>query len=196
VSIEVVIGPVEEPVTVTEAKAHLRVEVAEDDALIGRLITDAREWAERHTQRSLCKQTWRLWLDAWPNDGALRLPGGKVLAVTHVKYTDSAGAEQTVNSADYTLVAKSPDRPARIVPAYGKSWPSARDVPNAVQVEYEVGYGDAADVPAIFKQSILLHVGWHYEHREPSTFGTTGEMPQILGALKLKLCDLRLYEFG
>lgn len=205
-AVEIVSAPAEEPVSLQEAKDHLRVEVTADDGLIARLITDAREWAERYTRRALVTQTWRLWAYQFPDchydqDGigrdaacldctALRLPGGKVQSVANVKYIDAAGTLQTLAGTEYTLDAKDPQRPARLVPAYGKAWPGTRDEPNAVQVEYVTGYGAAAAVPAIARQAILLHAGWHYEQREAT------EKERFLGCLELKLADLRLYAFA
>ena len=193
--VEVVTGPTEEPVTLQEAKDHLRVDVASDDTLVQRLIADAREWAERFTRRALVTQTWRLWLDEFP-DGpgtygpAIVLPGGKVQSVSSVKYIDAAGVLQTLAGAEYALVAKDPQKPAQLVPAYGKAWPGTRGEPNAVQVEYVTGYGAAAAVPAIVRQAILLHVGWHYENRE------AGDKESFLDCLELKLTDARLFAFA
>lgn len=202
--VEVVTGPVSEPVTLQEAKDHLRVEVTTDDSLIGRLITDAREWAERYTRRALVSQTWRLWADEFPDadDGdeylTLELPGGKVASVSSVKYTDADGTVQTLSASAYQLSSKGHDTIARLRPVYGGAWPAARDEPDAVQVEYVVGYGAASDVPSQIKQAILLHVGWHYEHREPATLGAipAGAFDQVRAALELKLVDFRLFQFG
>lgn len=194
-AVEVVTAPADEPVTLQEAKDHLRVEVSTDDALIQRLITDAREWAERFTRRALVTQTWRLWLDAFPAGPglygpAIALPGGKVQSVSNLKYVDAAGVLQTLAGADYALVAKDPQKPALLVPAYGKAWPGARGEPNAVQVEYVTGYGAAAAVPAIVRQAILLHAGWHYAAREADDKNT------FLESLELKLTDARLFAFS
>lgn len=202
--VEVVTGPATEPVTLQEAKDHLRVEVSTDDTLIERLITDAREWAERYTRRALVTQTWRLWLGEFPDgdDGdeylAMRLPGGKVQSVSSVKYTDTAGTLQTLDAAKYSLSSRGPDAIAGLRPSYGNTWPATRDEPDSVQIEYVVGYGAAAVVPSQIKQAILLHVGWHYEHREPNTFGAipAGAFDQVRAALELKLVDLRQFTFG
>jgi hypothetical protein len=61
--------PIAEPVTLAEAKTQLRVEFAEDDALISSYITAAREWAEGFLNTALVaaegeeppavKQTWK-----------------------------------------------------------------------------------------------------------------------------------------
>ena len=61
-----VTAPAAEPLTLAEAKLHLRVDDTADDALIGALITAARQHAEHDTRRALVTQTWKLALDASP----------------------------------------------------------------------------------------------------------------------------------
>lgn len=208
-AIEVITAPAEEPVSLQEAKDHLRVEVSADDSLIARLITDAREWSEWYTRRALVTQTWKLWCRQFPGvctdqdgepaiagrglsayDQAIVLPGGKVSAVTAVSYVDTGGVTQTLDADAYALDAKDPRSLARLVPAYGMAWPSTRDIPNAVSVAYQVGYGGASAVPAVFKQAILLHVGWSYENREPA------DREGYMQALETKLADSRLFTFA
>ena len=46
-------GPIDEPITLAEAKAHLRVTIDNEDDLITRLIKGARESFERETGRQL-----------------------------------------------------------------------------------------------------------------------------------------------
>ncbi|WP_096232267.1 head-tail connector protein [Thermoanaerobacterium sp. RBIITD] len=50
-------GPELEPVSLEEAKLHLRVDGTEEDALISALISTAREFCESFTGRSLALQT-------------------------------------------------------------------------------------------------------------------------------------------
>lgn len=210
-AVEIVAPPAVEPVSLEEAKLHLRVEVSLDDALISQLIKDAREWAEQYTRRAMITQTRRLWTRRFPDgcrdeygevisrrarcaEPRMNLPGGVVKSVTSVKYVDTAGHLQTLDPVGYILDAKSPDRIAAIVPAYGYSWPTTLDEPNAVQVEYVAGYGDAAEVPSSIRQAILLHAGWHYENREPLASGGSS-MSAIFNALELKLAAYRLFVF-
>jgi len=56
-----------EPVTLTQAKLHLREDDDAHDDEITALITGAREWAEDFTGRALVDQMWRLTIanDAW-----------------------------------------------------------------------------------------------------------------------------------
>lgn len=201
VNLELVTGPATEPVSLTEAKVHCRVDGSDEDAAIGLLITQAREWVERFTRRALITQTWRGWLPAFP-DGlsrwgyAIEIPKGVVTSIASVKYLDTAGDLQTLDAAVYALSGKSPNRFPRVVLAYGQAWPATREDENAVQIEFAAGYADAAAVPASLKQAILLHVGWHYEHREMETGSSDeGLWGQMERALERKLADWRIFTF-
>ena len=80
--------PVVEPVTITEAKAHLRVDTADDDTYIGTLITAAREWCEQYLDRTLVNTQWAMRLERFPTDSTypIELPRPPVVA----SGTDSA----------------------------------------------------------------------------------------------------------
>ena len=70
-------------VSLVEAKAHLRVDVADDDALITAYITAATEMAEQATGRAIMPQTWQLTLDAFPSALALtRTPVASISSLT------------------------------------------------------------------------------------------------------------------
>jgi len=64
--LQLVSAPAGEPITLLEAKQHLRVDVDDDDALIGSLITAARQAAETRTGRQLMTARWKLVLDGFP----------------------------------------------------------------------------------------------------------------------------------
>ena len=53
-------------VSLVEAKAHLRVDVSDDDDLITACIHSATALAEQYTNRAIAPQTWELTLDAFP----------------------------------------------------------------------------------------------------------------------------------
>ncbi len=175
---QLVTAPESEPVSPTEAKAHLRVDISDDDLYIGTLITAARQRAETITNRSLVTQTWRAWGDGFPAEtdprGFLSIPlsNGPVITVTSVKYTDAAGVLQTLAGTEYTLDNKIADRVPTVRPAYGRSWPSTLDDGDSVQVEYQAGYGAAGAVPAPIKAAILQYVGHWYQNREVVITGT------------------------
>ena len=58
--------------------------------------------------------------------------------------------------------------PGEIVEAWGKSWPTTRDVPNAVVVTYVTGYAQPEDVPQPIRHVILMAVADKFWHRERS----------------------------
>ena len=58
------VPPAGEPLTLAEAKPHLRVDLNDDDALITALISAAREQVEFLTGQRLITQTWELELAA------------------------------------------------------------------------------------------------------------------------------------
>ena len=173
-SLDLVTPPAEEPLTLSEAKEHLRVTGAGDDAYITALIAIARENAEQELGRQLVTATWDLFLDRFPDGSArvldeleryvIRVPLPPLQSVTHIKYYDSAGALTTLDPSDYLVDAAS--KPARIAPAYLATWPRTREQLGAVNVRFVAGYGDAGDVPDAIKQWMRLRIGAMYEHRE------------------------------
>lgn len=188
-ALKLITAPAAEPLSLAEAKLHLRVDHADEDTLITALIVAARGCAEHETGRALVTQTWELVLDAFPEAFVLRKP--PIASVTSVKYIDPAtGAEQTLDLADTLLDEIS--EPGYLVPAYGKAWPEARATANAVRVRYVCGYGNAAAVPAAIKQWMLLAIGTMYEQRGTAVAGTFAPLPdRFWGAL---LDPYRLYE--
>ena len=162
--------PTVEPITLAEARTHLRVTHTDEDALITSLISVARADAENELQRSLITQTREIARDAFP--AAIELTFGPVIAVTSVKFDDPAGIEQTLDPATYRLDTFRLS--GWIVPDPDYSWPETRQHVNAVRVRYVAGYGPAAsDVPAPIRQWILLRIGTLFEHRESVAAGVT-----------------------
>lgn len=171
--------PATEPITLAEAKAHLRVDLTDDDALITALIVAARQYAESETGRSLITQSWRLVLDGFHGGrgpgtaGPIPslLPGNAILldqapvqSITSIQYLDTGGVWQTLPESEW--VAELQSAPARITPAFGKTWPTALPQIGSVKVEFVAGYGEAAAVPQGIKIWMLLRLAALYENRE------------------------------
>lgn len=173
---KLITGPAVEPISLAEAKAHLRVDSDAEDALIGLLIASARQAAEHETGRALITQTWELVLDAFPS-AEIEIPAAGVASIASVKYLDGAGDEQTVSASAYVLDAESV--PAYVLPASGYEWPGTADSANAVRVRYVAGFGAAAaDVPASIRHWMLLHIGTAYAQRESVAAGVpVAELP-------------------
>ena len=184
-------APSAEPITLDEAKLHCKVDGADDDALITALIVTARHQAEQRTSRALITQQWEQTLDSFPVDG-IELANPKLVSVESVTYLDENGVRQTLANTEYQVVTD--ELIGRILPAYGKVWPSCRVQPGSVAINYTCGYGAAAAVPAGIKSWMLLAVGTWYAQREVVITGTiVGELPRdFFSALLDPYCVVRV----
>lgn len=188
-----VTGPTLEPVLLDEAKAHLRVDISDDDGYISGLMLAARQWVEGQTHRALITQTWDFGYDyCWPREAqakyrawrlVLRLPVAPAASITSISYVDGTGATQTLATDQYQTILNN-DHP-RIEEAYNASWPDVRDQANAITVRAVVGYGsNPGDVPYPLRQAILLLAGHLYENREAVVIGQApAEVPMSVEAL-------------
>lgn len=163
---ETIVEPASEPITLDEAKDHLRVDHVDEDSLITALIIAARRYVEQICNRALMTQTIRAKFDSFPHyDQSIMLPQSPVQSIDSVKYIDNEGVLQTVSASDYVLDGTS--QPARLDTAYNATWPPARYENNAVQIEYVAG---SATVTEDIKHAIKLVVGSFYMNREAECF--------------------------
>jgi uncharacterized phiE125 gp8 family phage protein len=156
-----VITPVStEPVSLAEAKTHMKVEEDAEDSLILDLISAAREYCESFTRRTIATQTLETYCDSFPHCDHIKLPMPPLRSVTSVKYTDSDGTETTLANTEYLVDTVN----GRIVLPYGGSWPTATMNPvNPIKIRYVAGY---TTLPAQIKQAMLLLIGHWYDNRE------------------------------
>ena len=203
-----VTAPTAEPIALSDAKKHLRVDFSDDDSLILGLITAARQEAEQICRRAFVTQSWRISFDAFPRPamnvasanwygpqwgvapGPLTTlqPDGK----TGYEIVVPFGQLKSIDSVKYidengVLQTLSPSQykvdtisePARLVPSYGNSWPGTRNEINAVIVEFTCGYGDATAVPQPIKQWMQLRIGALYENRESDVILQRGSLESL-----------------
>lgn len=175
-----VTGPVVEPVTLSEMKDHMRVEIDEDDVLIAGLITAAREHLETicRPQLAMITQTWRWVADAWPAGDTLELRPWPLQSVSSIKYTSDAGVEATFSSSNYVVDAYG--KPGRLRLKSTSTWPSTTLAAlNGLVVEFVAGYGNtSASVPQRLRQALMLLAAHWYENRELAI--VSGAMPKQL----------------
>lgn len=178
-SLKLITAPAAEPVTLTEAKLHLRVDHDTEDDLITDLIVAAREKAEHLTGRALITQTWDRVLDAFPA-GGIELGMPPVQSITSISYVDTSGATVALVADDYTL--DNTTDPGWLIPSAALgAWPSTYDAANVVTVRFVAGYGaSGASVPATIRQFILLELGTMYKLRESIVAGVSlSELPGV-----------------
>lgn len=174
----VVVQPEIEPITLEEARWHLRIdadgsppESADDPWLEGIGIPAARAWAEGYCGISIAEQTLELVAQTWPS--YFELPFGPVQEVAEIVYLDADDVQQTLAADQYTL--DETVTPPRVYPATGVTWPALSAERNAVRVQYVAGYNMPDDSPQIVPMTaqarigMLLMLGHLFENREDTT---------------------------
>jgi uncharacterized phiE125 gp8 family phage protein len=157
-SLSLTTPPATEPVTLAEAKAHLKIDTADEDALIATLITASRARAEWYTGRALVTQSWVLRLDTFPPDGIAEIPLPPLQSVSEIACNTEDGIRTVLPSSDYRVDTAAP----RVI--FARRPPHLRKT-DALEIAFTAGYGAASAVPAAIRQAILVLVGDLYSHR-------------------------------
>jgi uncharacterized phiE125 gp8 family phage protein len=155
--------PTSEPVTLTEAKAHLYESDTAFDTRIESLITVARIQIEQWTDLALLTQTWDYWTPIhfsrhypYYRQFAIKIPRGPVASVDAVETIDDSGTATAVDSSTYVVDLLSEPCEIRFL----NGVPDGR-----IHLRYTAGVDSPDDVPAPLKQAILLLVGALYDNR-------------------------------
>lgn len=173
--LRLITAPLTTPVSLVEAKSHLRVDHSYEDDLITTYIKAATDYAEKFLGRALVDQTWELVLDEFPED-EIKIPKPPLIEVLSVHYNDAAGADQVVAAADYYVDSAS--EPGWVVTQNNASWPTTLDAINSVSIRYRAGYIDNSNSPATgnlpdaIRSAIFLTIGSFYANREQVVVGT------------------------
>lgn len=182
-ALQIVTAPATTPITLAEAKEQLRIEHADDDVLVTRLIAVATAYTDVKGAlgQAMITQTWAQWMGANPTQ-SINLLIGPVQSVTAVKYYDTDGELQTDDINNYQVFGT--EFATYVGPKDGFSWPVAQDRADAIKIEYVVGYGDAAtDVPDTIRHALFLLIGHWYDNREQTTTDRLEDIPWGFEAL-------------
>jgi uncharacterized phiE125 gp8 family phage protein len=174
--------PAVEPVTLTDAKAWLRVEHDDDDDVIAALIAGARSHVESQTRRALISQTWRLVHDAWPSGGRIAALPVPLAAIVAARVHDGEGGTQSIDLQALTVdVAAAP----AIIAFAAWSLPVPGQKAGGIEIDITCGYGDGPDdVPPPLRQAIRLLLAHWYENRGLIALGdTVAVLPATVAAL-------------
>ncbi len=160
--------PTLEPVSLEEAKAHLRLAGSDDDDYVSALIVAARLQVETAIRRVLIDQTWRIYRDDWPADGAIDLPVAPVRSIVEIVVYDADGEPTTLAPAAWALDAASVPARLRLLgtgPAPGRPL-------NGIEIDVVAGYGPSGvAVPQPLRLAIMMLVARWFENREGAGFG-------------------------
>lgn len=171
-------APLLMPVSLAEAKLYCRVDGTEDDSLIASLIAAAVDHLDGRTGilgRCMVTQVWRYRADCLGGDTAFGMPGAVSATVT---YTDTSGAPQVVDAAEFELRE---DIGGAVVIHRGPD-PSDRD--SSLPIMIDVTFGtDPEFVAESLKQAIRLLVAHWHLNREAIGDGGAAEIPLGFSAM-------------
>jgi uncharacterized phiE125 gp8 family phage protein len=148
-------APAEEPLSLAEAKAWLRLDADDEDSLVVALIAAARAHVEAVTRRKLVAQVWRMRRDGNSRDGEHRLPFAPLRHVVAVRILGAEGQPHALAPSQWSVVGAADDPRVRI----------ASSLSGVIEIDAEFGYGAAQDTPAPLRQAIRALVAAWFEHR-------------------------------
>lgn len=177
--------PAVEPVSLAEAKAHCRVDVDTDDALISAYLRAAREWCEAYCDETFVHTQYRMTLDAFPVEIEMpRPPMASTGTATAVSVTYTLENQTTATLATNQYRVDRDSVPGVLRTLYNGSWPSHLLDYNAVTVTWWGGKSaDGSGVEQRIKSAILWLVGMWYERRLAADSVSLSEIPFGVKAL-------------
>ena len=181
--------PVALPLSLNEAKAHLRLEDDQtaEDALVMALLRAAADECERYTGRALTTQSWTLWLDRLPanpagapwwdgvQDGPIAnlngpasrsvvIPRPPLRSIDLVNTYSDADAVTVLAASNYFVDTAS--APGRLVLRSSAAAPSPTRAANGIEIRFTAGYGpDPADLPTPLVEGIKHCLAHLFENR-------------------------------
>ena len=173
-------APAVEPVPLDEARAYLRVEHHDDDDVIAALIAGGRIHVEAQVRRALIAQSWRISLDAWPEDGRLPVRPAPLQSLTAAHY-DEDGTARDIDLQSFVL-----DVGNSALAFAPWALPAPGRIAAGIALDVVCGYGaTASDVPEPLRHAIRLLTAHWYENRGLIATGTAqaAMLPGTVSAL-------------
>jgi len=210
--------PASNPVTLDQAKLHLRIDNTDDDALISNLVAAATRWAEDYCDRTFCHTQWQMRVDSFygaigsPVQFGLKADGNNIegrqgvvpqmdlelprppMVLTGTATSVSIAYTPGVSGTTATLSTTEyrVDRqatPGVCRPLYGQTWPTHLVDQNSVVVTWWAGYSaDGTSVPATVKSAVLMIVSHLWSNRDAAQETALSEVPFGVKALLDTVC--------
>lgn len=152
-----------EPVTVDEAKAWIKVDVADDDDIIEQLITTARQQCEQYLKISLVERT--ITATLLNQTGGIELPYGPVNSIE--SFTDLD--DNDIDADSYKMRGED-----------GNFKWLQTSFCEAVKITYTAGY---TSLKKVFKTAISQQTAWLYENRGDAKMADQLS-PMVIATLK------------
>jgi hypothetical protein len=200
----VTVAPAEEPITISDVKAHTRITDTADDVSLNAFIRGARSTIESRCGAKLITQTCKLVCNNWLD--LRRFPIYPLQSITAITYLDENQVEQTLDPTVYsvttgrepTIYLNSGKSWPAIYNAYSENWtgiphfgyPTSSTARDAIRVTGVFGFGSSAQVPDDIKLAMYLLIGGWNENRESLGSHYLVELPQGVQSL---LADYQSY---
>lgn len=171
----VVTAPADDPVSLDQAKARLKIFHQDDDDEITSLITAARLQVEKDLNGA-CLGTTVIdqWFDRLPNGRGLELIRWPVTAITTVKTYATDDVESTLATGDYLTDTSS--QLARVLLNDDASWPTGLRTYRGVVVRYTCGF---TSIPEMYTLAMLFLVAHWYQQREAVLVGHSSDVVKL-----------------
>lgn len=154
------VAPINEVVTLAEAKLFAIIDIDDDDAVIQGLIESCVAYTQNFTNRQLLNATFELYNDSFTQD--MIIPKGNLDSIIKVEYMDQDGSYQELSTDDYYSFGDND-----IFKIHFDKTPTHKQNKNAVKITFISGYGSlSTDVPSGIKIWIKMKVKDLYEHRD------------------------------
>ena len=165
-------------VSLSEMKAHLRVDFADDDDLIASYLAAAMAMVDGPNGvigKALVAQSWSLTCSPLYGLVQLNLPLTPVIAVASIDYFDETNELQAWDVGNTSLWGD--EDSCCLALAEGVRWPAMCDRPDALTITFSSGFGEPSAVPANVSQAVKLLVAHWYESREDVASGARSTVP-------------------
>ncbi len=200
-------------IALADVKEYLRVTNDAENTTITNFLTAAIEVAQNYTNSKFLEHEYNMTMETWDDvyvsnhytqalvDGAyittsgyvgkdglnqIVLPYAPLASITHIKYYDSAGAQQTWSDTNY-LTQKYINQKGFAEIKDGVTLPTISERADAIEIRFKAGYGTtSSDVPEAIKTAILLIIGSMYEKREDSVSRLPKASEYILDPYRFK----------
>lgn len=184
-------SPLIEPVSLSEAKAFLRIDSNAEDLLVSTLILTSRLHIEAALGLALMTQAWTLTIDKWPSRDTVLLPLRPVSQIALLRLLNVGGQSTTLDPASYRLDATI--GAAKIVSVSG-AWPAPLMKKGGIEITFWAGFGDeTSDIPEPIRHALRLLIAHWYENREPLRVGAPeAAIPAEVSALLTPYRAVRL----
>jgi uncharacterized phiE125 gp8 family phage protein len=171
----------------TAAKAWLKVENSDEDALIGGLVGAAVATIEAQTGKNMSVKAFTQVLAGFPGcyPYAVPLRRGPVVTVTAIEY-DPGDGSAAAQVTEFRLVE---GRDGALLPAYGAVWPVTLDGPGTVRISGTAGYADG-EAPELDQAALLLVAHW-YQNREAVVAGAAAAAIELPLAVQMLIGPYR-----